>query len=78
MKYHNNSLLITNLGSVKRIPVVNGRPGIVTVLYTRASMLDDLAIYGNNLVVCDNLKGTVFELDYSVRGGKVLRELDAE
>lgn len=78
MKYYNNSLLVTDLGSVKRIPVVNGRPGTMTVLYTRASMLDDLAVYGNNLIVCDNLKGTVFELDYSVRGGKVLRELDAE
>lgn len=76
MLYHKGALVITDLNAVKRIPILSsGAPGTVSTIYTRSlAVLDDLEVYGDNFVVCDFTKGTVFELSAA---GRILQELPA-
>jgi hypothetical protein len=75
MLYDCGNLYITDLCKIKMIPIIKGNPGKIKELYCRPlHVFDDLMKKGDNLIVCDFTKGTVFE--FSISSGKVLRELD--
>jgi sugar lactone lactonase YvrE len=72
----NGVLYFTDGGAVKKTAIAaDGRLGPVEKLYSGRVVLDDLTAYDDTLVVCDYMKGTVFQLSLQ---GKVLRETKTE
>ncbi len=67
-----NILYFTDGGSVKRVEILeNGDPGELVTIYTRPTVLDDLTVFSDGLIVTNFIKGTVFHLSTT---GELMRE----
>lgn len=59
---------------VLQIPWLDGQPGMASELFTRASVFDDLSVFGEHLLVTDFVNGQILQLDLA---GNLLAESPA-